>query len=173
MGNSVSSSVSSTIPNPFFLSFSDQPGLILVTQQLNEDNYHSWSRAMQKALNAKLKLGFITGSILQPDPDAEPEKFENWQCVNDMIPLKNWNDLKDRFQHDNGPRVFELKRELMNLRQEALSISQYFTKIKVLWEELNSYRPVQCNCGDARTMQEFLQAEYVHCFLMGLDESYS
>ncbi|XP_072079223.1 uncharacterized protein [Arachis hypogaea] len=54
-----------------------------------------------------------------------------------------------------------------------MTISQYFTKIKVLWEELNSYRPVQCNCSDARAMQEFLQAEYVHCFLMGLDESYS
>ncbi|XP_016164977.1 uncharacterized protein LOC107607550 [Arachis ipaensis] len=176
--------------DPYNLSLADQPGLILVTQQLSEDNYHSWSRAIRKALNAKRKLGFITGSVPQPDPTTEPEKLENWQCVNDVVSTwilnslatslvytnsaaKLWNDLKDRFQHGNGPHVFELKRDLMNLCQGTMTISQYFTKIKVLWEELNSYRPVQCNCGDARAMQEFLQAKYVHYFLMGLDESYS
>ncbi|KAL1308527.1 uncharacterized protein [Arachis hypogaea] len=192
--SSAVSSTSSMAVDPYNLSPADQPGLILVTQQLVEDNYHSWSRAMQKALNSKRKLGFITGSVPKPDPITEPEKFENWQCVNDVISTwilnsvtkeiatslvytdsaaKLWNNFKERFQHGNGPRVFELKRDLMNLRHGAMSVSQYFTRIKVLWEELNSYRPVQCNCGDARAMQEFLQAGYIHCFLMGLDESFS
>ncbi|XP_016185357.1 uncharacterized protein LOC107626989 [Arachis ipaensis] len=145
--------------DPFFLAPADQPSLVLVTQQLTEENYQSWSRAMKKALNAKRKLGFVTETIATSLVYGDSaEEF--------------WNDLKERFQHGNGPRIFEIKRELMNLRQGALTVSQYFTKIKVLWEELNSYRPVQCNCGDAKPLQEFLQAEYVHCFLMGLDDSF-
>ncbi|XP_016199632.1 uncharacterized protein LOC107640636 [Arachis ipaensis] len=148
---------------------------------------------MQKALNAKRKLGFITGSVPKPDPITEPEKFENWQCANDVIStlilnsvtkevatslvyidsaVELWNDLKECLQHGNIPRVFELKRDLMNLRQGATSVSQYFIRIKVLWEELNSYHPVQCNCGDVHATQEFLQVEYIHYFLMGLDESF-
>ncbi|XP_072083676.1 uncharacterized protein [Arachis hypogaea] len=129
--------------DPYNLSPADQPGLILVIQQLAKDNYHSWSRTIQKALNTKHSAAEL------------------------------WNNLKEHFQHGNGPRVFELKCDLMNLRQGVMSVSQYFTRIKVLWEELNSYRPVQCNCSDARAMQEFLQTKCIHCFLMGLDESFS
>ncbi|XP_057720207.1 uncharacterized protein LOC130934680 [Arachis stenosperma] len=130
------SSASSMTIDPYNLSLADQLGLLLVTQQLSKDNYHSWSRAIRKALNAKRKLGFITGSVPQLDPTTEPNKFENWQCVNDVVSTwilnsiskeiatslvytnsttELWNDLKDRFQHGNSPRVFELKRNLMNL----------------------------------------------------------
>ncbi|XP_057763586.1 uncharacterized protein LOC130984730 [Arachis stenosperma] len=84
-----------------------------------------------------------------------------------------WHDLKERFEHGNGPRIFELKRELMNLKQDAMTVSQYFTRIKMLWEELSSYHLVPCNCGDARLMHDFFQSEYVHFFLMGLDESFT
>ncbi|QHO16335.1 uncharacterized protein DS421_10g302640 [Arachis hypogaea] len=54
-----------------------------------------------------------------------------------------------------------------------MTVSQYFTKIKVLWEELNSYRLISCNCAYSRLMQAFLQDEYVHCFLMRLDNFYA
>ncbi|XP_072060200.1 uncharacterized protein [Arachis hypogaea] len=178
----------------FFLSSTDQPGLTLVTQQLTEENYNSWSRTMKKALNTKRKLGFINGSVSRPDPELDAEQFETWQCVNDIVSTwilnsvskeiatslvytdsaeELWNNLKERFQHGNSPRIFELKQDLVNLCQGSMTVSQYFTKIKVLWEELNSYRPIPCNCADSRPMQAFLQNEYVHCFLMDLDDSYA
>ncbi|XP_020972918.1 uncharacterized protein LOC110269434 [Arachis ipaensis] len=157
------SSNSPMVIDPYNLSLADQSGLIFVTQQLAEDNYHTWSHAMRKALNAKCKLRFITGSFPPPNSTTEPEKFENWQCVNDV----------ECFQHGNGPRIFELKHELMNLHQGTMNIFQYFTRIKVLWEELNTHRPIQCNCGDTQAMREFLQYEYVHCFFMGLDKYFS
>ncbi|XLR27742.1 hypothetical protein S83_055642 [Arachis hypogaea] len=177
--------------DPFVLSTADQLGLILVTQHLTEENYNSWSRAMKKVLNAKRKFGFINGSIPRPDSVTSTEEFETWQCVNYVVStwilnsvLKKivtslvyvdsakefWNDLKERFKHGNGPRIFVLKRELMNLKQGTMTISQYFTRMKVLWEELSSYRLVQCSCGNARQMQDFLN---VHYFLTGLDESFS
>ncbi|XP_025609784.1 uncharacterized protein LOC127747692 [Arachis duranensis] len=130
--------------DPFFLAPANQPNLVLVTQQLTEENYHSWSRAMKKALNAKRKLGFVTGTVPRPDPALDPEQFETWQCINDVVSTwilnsvskeiasslvyadsaeELWNDLTERFQHGNGPRNFEIKRELMNLRQGALTVS--------------------------------------------------
>lgn len=46
-------------PNdPLYLHHSDQPGAILVTQLLNEENYGTWSRAMLMALSAKKQGGF-------------------------------------------------------------------------------------------------------------------
>ncbi|XP_072084387.1 uncharacterized protein [Arachis hypogaea] len=104
--------------NPFFLVPADQPSLVLVTQQLTEENYHSWSRAMKKALNAKCKLGFVTGIVPRLDPVLDPEQFETWQCVNDVVSTwilnsvskeiatslvyadsaeELWNDLKEIF----------------------------------------------------------------------------
>ena len=43
--------------NPYFLSASENPGSVLVTQPLlGMRNYHSWSRAMILALTAKKKI---------------------------------------------------------------------------------------------------------------------
>ena len=49
--------------NPFFLHYSDSPGLALVSQQLTGDNFPSWSRAMIIPLSVENKLGFIDDSI--------------------------------------------------------------------------------------------------------------
>ena len=52
--------------NPFRLDTEDNPTIILVTRLLNGGNYATWSCAMQRALHAKNKLTFITGTINQP-----------------------------------------------------------------------------------------------------------
>ena len=88
-----------------------------------------------------------------------------------------WNDLKDRFQQSNGPPIFQLKRELVNLTQDQHSIGVYFTKLKALWEELYNYRPMctcgKCTCGGIKALQDHYQLEYIMSFLMGLNDSYS
>ncbi|MED6196327.1 hypothetical protein PIB30_046438, partial [Stylosanthes scabra] len=74
----VSVSTSSTmVIDPYLLTTADQPRLVLVTQSLVEDNYHSWSRTIRKAMNSKRKLDFITCSVVRPDPSTKLEKFEN------------------------------------------------------------------------------------------------
>ncbi|XLR35261.1 hypothetical protein S83_063161, partial [Arachis hypogaea] len=83
-----------------------------------------------------------------------------------------WQDLETRFSQSNAPRIFELKRSLMSLTQGSLSVSQYFTKLKILWEELNTFKPlVSCSCGGVKPIQAFLDQEYVMLFLMGLNEN--
>jgi len=70
--------------NPFQLDTEDNPAIILVTNLLNGDNYATWSRAMQRALRAKNKLTFITGTINQPTDQADP-LFDLFERCNDMV----------------------------------------------------------------------------------------
>lgn len=56
-----------------------------------------------------------------------------------------------------------------NLQQANSSVSIYFTRLKIVWEELSNYRP-NCSCTN---MGEYHAMEYVMSFLMGLDDSYS
>ncbi|XP_073270356.1 uncharacterized protein [Primulina huaijiensis] len=90
--------------------------------------------------------------------------------------LEIWQDLKDRFQQSNGPRIFQLRRELINHRQGQTSVSVYFTKLKTIWEELNNFRP-QCVCGNCcegiKKLELHHQMDYVLAFFMGLNESFS
>ncbi|KAE8688286.1 hypothetical protein F3Y22_tig00110988pilonHSYRG00245 [Hibiscus syriacus] len=57
--------------NPYYLHQSDNPSMILVSQLLSNDNFHSWKRSMMIALSAKNKLGFIDGSFQAPDSSMQ------------------------------------------------------------------------------------------------------
>ncbi|KAJ0096774.1 hypothetical protein Patl1_27593 [Pistacia atlantica] len=57
-----------------------------------------------------------------------------------------WLDLKECFQQKNGPRIFQLRCDLMNHTQGSSSVGAYFPKLKTIWEELSNYRPF-CSCG--------------------------
>ncbi|KAL8149575.1 hypothetical protein AgCh_006541 [Apium graveolens] len=70
------------INHPYFLSSSDHPGLSLVSELLTDHNYHHWSRLVKIALYAKLKLGFIDGTRVQPP--ATSENFSLWMRSNDL-----------------------------------------------------------------------------------------
>ncbi|KAF7808615.1 uncharacterized protein G2W53_035358 [Senna tora] len=64
---------------------SDQPRMTLVASQLTGPNYLSWSLAVKTALEAEDKLGFIDGSINQPE---DPVEYKRWKPVDSM--MKSW-----------------------------------------------------------------------------------
>ena len=152
--------------SPYFLHHLDGPGLVLISQPLTGENYASWSRSMVIPLSVKNKLGFIDGSVKKLE-ETDFNLLGCWCRNNNMViawllnsvskdisasilyseaASETWSDLRERFQQSSGPRIFQLHRDLINLRQEKNSISSYFTKLKSVWEELNSFGP-QCNCG--------------------------
>ncbi|XP_073033027.1 uncharacterized protein [Primulina eburnea] len=190
-------SISDDPSSPYFLHYSDNPGLVLVSQPLTRDNFASWSRAMRIALSVKNKLGFVDGSILKPT-DSEVDLLNAWIRNNNIViswllnsvskdisasilfadsAKEIWNDLKDRFQQSNGPRIFQLRRDLITLKQDQDSVSVYFTKIKAIWEELNHFRPMcscgKCSCDGVKNLEEYVQMDYTMIFLMGLNDSFN
>ncbi|XP_022889320.1 uncharacterized protein LOC111404796 [Olea europaea var. sylvestris] len=147
------------------------------------------------ALSVKNKLGFINGTITKP-ADSKAELINAWIRNNNMVISWNlnsiskeisasviyastaheiWNDLKDRFQQKNGPRIFQLRRDLMNLTQDQSNVN--FTKLKTIWEELSNYHPTcscgKCTCGGVKELNNYYQMEYIMAFLMGLHDSFS
>ena len=185
------------LASPYFMHHSDNPGLVLVSQPLTGENYTSWSRAMLIALSVKNKTCFVDGSLPKPE-GTNLDQLNSWIRSNNIViswilnsvskeisasviyadtAHEIWMDLRDRFQQKNGPRIFQLRRELMNLVQKEDSVGNYFTKLKIIWEELNNYRPVcscsKCSCGGHKEMIVYHQMEYVMSFLMGLNDSFS
>ncbi|XP_040373173.1 uncharacterized protein LOC121052379 [Rosa chinensis] len=165
----------------------DHPGLLLISKQLNGDNYNSWYCAMRISLSAKNKTGFITGKIKEPNEVLNPDEHALWQRCNDMvlswilnslepeisdsvlsygIPHAIWEDLRDRFSLGNAPRIFQIQRDIYKIEQGHMSVAAYYTKLKALWDELASFNSVTCTC-DQNDRTKLMQ------FLMGLNESYS
>ncbi|XP_039048916.1 uncharacterized protein LOC120189802 [Hibiscus syriacus] len=163
--------------NPYYLHQSDNPDMILMSQLLSNDNFHSWKRSMMLALSTKNKLGFVDGSIQAPDPSMV-NQFNACTRANNLVnswlinsvskdiatsllyhttAAEIWKDLVDRFQQANGPRLFHLKKRLCELVQDKLSLCSC----------------LQCNCGGLQHMIAKQQQEQVIQFLMGLNESYA
>nr|KYP63586.1 hypothetical protein KK1_018165 [Cajanus cajan] len=148
---------------------------------------------MRMALEGKNKLVFIDGSV--PKPSVDDPKRQSWKRNNSIIAswIMNsvskdiaasisytstasdiWNDLKIRFQKKNGLRIFKIKRDLMNLKQGDLTITQYYTKVKSYWEELAEFQPPNtCTCGGIKPWMDHHNMDQVILFLTGLNDSYS
>ncbi|KAF7116042.1 hypothetical protein RHSIM_RhsimUnG0039800 [Rhododendron simsii] len=165
----------------------------MVSPPLNGDNYGSWLCAITMALRAKNKVGFVDGSIEKLGEDKEKE-VSRWERCNDLVAswILNsvsdeigssilyahtaraiWIDLSDQFLQSNAPQIYQLKRSISALKQEELSISAYFTKLKSLWDELNSLQAFQpCTCGSEKFFSERLQQDRAMEFLQCLHEHF-
>ncbi|XP_062149799.1 uncharacterized protein LOC133858355 [Alnus glutinosa] len=152
--------------SPYYLHHGDSPGSVLVSQLLQGDNYHTWSRSMIMALTAKNKLKFVDGSLKKPSTELEDE-FHAWNRSTNMVlswilnsvskdiatsviyinsAEEMWTDLKDRFSQKNGPRIFQLQKAISSHSQQNVFVSEYYTRLKGLWDELTNYRPIpQCS----------------------------
>nr|GMC46969.1 uncharacterized protein LOC109149920 [Ipomoea batatas] len=182
-----------------YIHSSENPSLLLVTIPLDGTNYHTWSRAMKMTLLSKNKLGFVDGSVMAPEiTDAN---YITWQRANNMvlswllhsmIPViaqsilwldtakEVWDDLKERFCQEDVFRISDVQAEIYNIKQGDLSVSAYFTKFKLLWDELLSLKPLltctctpRCKCGCLDRIKEHHQMEQVTTFLRGLSENYA
>ncbi|XP_060212306.1 uncharacterized protein LOC132639947 [Lycium barbarum] len=149
------------------------------------------------ALSAKNKLGYIEGDSTIPSSDT-PE-FKLWSRCNDMVTSwllnslskeiagsviysksakKLWKDLEDNFGQPNGALLYHLQKELADLVQGSSDIAGYCTKMKKIWDELDTlYTKVTCscnyNCGGKEKMNKALQDERLVQFLMGLNDVYA
>ncbi|PKI35679.1 hypothetical protein CRG98_043950 [Punica granatum] len=189
----VDSNSSGGMPPAYILSPSDGLGTQLVSCKLNGRNYNIWSQAMQTAFQTKNKLGFIEGKVQQP-AEGEPYR-DQWVTCNSMLvswifnhldeDLQNsvvgakyakvlWDDLKERFSQGNEARIHQIKTNICLLRQERKSISEYYSKLKSLWDELELYLDLPpCTCEADIRLAAYKEKEKVHQFLIGLNPEFS
>lgn len=125
-------------------------------------------------LSAKNKIGFVNGNFSQPDPDHNTS--ESWKRCNDMVTSwiltvlssdiaeyvlysstasKIWKDLDDIFGRLNGAKLYHLQKSISDLSQGSGDLAIYFTKLKKLWDELNSLSSIPtCTYGSTQQVQD-------------------
>ncbi|CAL1377370.1 unnamed protein product [Linum trigynum] len=93
-------------------------------------------------------------------------------------------DLQRRFIRGSAQRAYELRRTIVALRQEKLSISAFYTKLRSYWDEMDAVGGLPCctyagcSCGGCSCnllgqFQARLESERLFDFLLGLDDAYS
>lgn len=88
--------------------------------------------------------------------------------------------MKQRFQLTNGSRKYKLSKDLFSIKQNGLSLVEYFTSMSVIWEELdvmnmlpviNNVTPEITTFLNALEIQK--QEARLFQFLNGLDDIYA
>nr|XP_023874308.1 uncharacterized protein LOC111986850 [Quercus suber] len=132
--------------HPFFLHHAESPGAILVAQPLiGEENYSTWARSMERALRIKTKFWLIDGSVsLTSAMEKIPLFVQSWARCNDIVvswiincvshkiatslvhrktAKEVWKKLQTMFSQGNGPRIYQLQKDIASFSQGELSIS--------------------------------------------------
>ncbi|CAN1279788.1 Retrovirus-related Pol polyprotein from transposon RE1 [Linum perenne] len=159
--SSTTSAYTDHYSNPLYLSPGDNLSVPIVNIKLTNDNYHIWSRSISLALSIKNKTTFVDGSL--PAPSSDDAGFSAWNRCNfvvlswilitvsediaqSLISYENaadiWKDLKQRFSQCDAIRIADIQTRIVSCDQGSSTVSQYFTNLKVLWEELLQYRPI-------------------------------
>ena len=134
-----------------YLHPSENPAIALVSPVLDSTNYHSWSRSMVTALSAKNKVEFIDGSA--PEPLKTDRTYGAWRRCNNMVVSwivhsvatsirqsilwmdkaeEIWRDLKSRYSQGDLLRISDLQQEASTMKQGSLSVTEYFTRLRVI-----------------------------------------
>ncbi|VFQ78367.1 unnamed protein product [Cuscuta campestris] len=117
----------------------------LASQKLNGDNYAQWKRSAEIALSARNKLGFVDGSSKAPESNSP--LLNQWKRCNNLT---------------NAPRLFQLHKEIITLVQGSDSVSEYFTKLKGLWDTyLTMVTLPHCKCDGAEIYSKLLQNQHL------------
>ncbi|XP_021852169.1 uncharacterized protein [Spinacia oleracea] len=159
---------SATNPNSaYYLSSHDLNASKLVSIVFDGKCFNDWKRSMVIALSARNKLCFVDGSLNQPASNLANHRI--WNRCNDLVIswmlsslepsiarsvlyLKTareiWLDLEERFCQSSGPQLFSVQQKLCDLSQaDDEQISSFFTKIKLLWDQLDGLDPLpSCIC---------------------------
>ncbi|CAN1745883.1 hypothetical protein LINPERHAP1_LOCUS2603 [Linum perenne] len=176
--------------HPYFIATGDNPSVLIVPTVLTgAADYYSWARSMRMALMTKNKVGFIDAA------------FPAWQRANVLVlgwltkavsseigqsiiwldsAREVWLDIQERFGRSSLVRINDLHDQISSFRQGALSVSSYYTRFKVLWDEYAMYRPVpactcspRCSCAALSTVREYFRTEQIIRFLRGLNPAFA
>ncbi|KAM0058457.1 putative retrotransposon Copia-like protein [Helianthus debilis subsp. tardiflorus] len=184
--------------SPYYVHPSDSPRQMQVNEALSDKNYADWVQEMENFLFAKNKIGFIDGSIKKPEKRSKD--YASWMRVDAMIKgwlttamekeirgsvkyahtaAEIWKDLQERFGKESAPRAYELKNKIVTTHQDGSSVSAYYTKLRSLWDEIQSVFPIPqctcngCTCDVGKRLVEHQEKERLYEFLMGLDNQFA
>ncbi|XP_061369397.1 uncharacterized protein LOC133312236 [Gastrolobium bilobum] len=152
------------LSNPFFLHSNESPALVL-KPDANDPTFPAWERCntivlawIHRSINSS-----IARSILWIDQAKDA-----------------WRNLKARFSHSDIFKISDLHEEMYLMQEGDKSVTDYFTDLKIMWDELYNLRPspscsctVHYSCNGYRLMREYKEQDCIVRFLKDLNEQYA
>ncbi|CAM8948793.1 unnamed protein product [Rhodiola kirilowii] len=184
--------------DPFYVSLNEVTGSSLVSEVLiGRRNFVSWKKAMEIALSARMKIGFVLGQYPRPADDSP--MLARWQLSNDVVMswlissvskqivsqilhaedvAVAWRTLHIRYSGSNLSRKFALKKDIWSLMQGDMDVASYIGKLTNFWEDLDAMRGrrhcyVAGNCLECRENAKERLEDRAMQFLFGLNDMYS
>ena len=149
-------------------------GLKIVSTTFDGVGFKGWKKAVTIALFGKNRLGFLDGSIKRSTSnevyakacDRVNDIVIGWflSAMSDKIAqsvlwIKTtrgiWDELEQRFGQSSSAQLFTVQEALTKVIQGSeMSIEDFFTKMKGLWDEIDAFDPL---------LFALVQAAYVTC----------
>ena len=149
----------------------DNSPLHLTIEKLNGKNYREWVEAIKLVIDGKGKLGLLTGETWRPSP-TDVAASQKWQSENSFItsclinsmksaigktymflPMEKdvWDVIWETYSDaKNASQVFELKIQLWQMKQGNREVTEYYTEMLGLWQDLDLNYEEKWECmGDS------------------------
>lgn len=182
----VSPSVSTNVPP---VTENSSLNFQITPQKLNGKNFLSWSRSAAMVIRGKGKIAFIDGTSSRPT--ADDPTYAQWDASNSIVMAwlihsmedeigetylfcstakEIWDNLVLAYSDvDNSSQLFELRTRARNLRQDGQSVTQYYSALRKLWQEVDMFHSASWkNPADALLFKQIVQKDRIYDFLAGL-----
>jgi hypothetical protein len=95
---------------------------------------------MRRALGGKMKYEFVDGTL----PVVTDPSYRAWNQCNMLVHswILNSESIGQSIGQGDYVRTSELMQEIYNLQQDSMIVIEFYSELKVLWEELEIYMPV-------------------------------
>ena len=141
-------------------------------------------------IKAKGLQGYINVEEKKPNPSNAT--YSKWDSENSLVVALFINSIQPQIartyllldtatkiwdattltysQVGNDAQTFEIRNKVHGTKQGKMTISQYFSKLCGLWQELDYYQDFQADCTkDAVKFWKVVEKEWVYDFLAGLN----
>lgn len=140
----------------YYIHPSDASTTQLVSVKFNSNGFHNWKRSKMLTLSTKDEPSFVNGTIHMPKITST--EYTYWEMCNDLviswlifnldetitksvlfmkIACEIWNELDERYNYASAAQTYSLEQQLSEITQGNDTISEFFTKIKYIWDGLS------------------------------------
>ncbi|KAL3732252.1 hypothetical protein ACJRO7_028997 [Eucalyptus globulus] len=129
-------------------------------EKLNDFNYNNWSTRMQYYLLGQDLWDIVGGNNTTPptnDSDLRKWNVKSGKALYVLVvtvddellqhiksaktPKEAWDNLATLFARTNDAKLQCLENELLSISQQSMTVSQYFSKVKSICEEISKLDP--------------------------------
>lgn len=173
--------------DPFYIHLRNNSDISIISLSLNNQHYHSWSHSVKVVIRSKNKLGFLLIHPASSDrttltPDRCNMMVMAWitnsielVITESVMWMETVHEICQELQHHYHKggifRVSDLQEEIFTLRKGHSSITQFFTTLKKLWQELENFRPIhwclctiKCSCTLLPAIKQYRENDFSRLF---------